>query len=324
MSVALLLPDRVADEVDGLRRAFGADVDYIAPHITVIPPVNIDEAGLSDSLRVMRGAASSIVGPLRLRLGPLDTFLPRNPVIYLAVGGDTDVLGRLRSALGHGSFDRPDPHAYVPHVTLSRGHSPTDDASLRRLLSRYERTVEIDRLHLLVQVVPEGGRRHWVPSADVVFEPRRVIGTGGAELELTLSELADPDARRFLAENDWLAPVPLPLPPWRSVWVVGRSEGRVVGVAWGAQAGRGATLEGVFVAAEARRQGVGNHLVAALEHDVARHGGAVVEAAVSADHPVAASLLARGWTERPGPGGSRLWRALGPDDLGSAGPMGAR
>lgn len=315
MSVALLLPDRVSDEVDGLRRALGADVEYIPPHVTVVPPVNLDENGLVEGLRILRGAASDLVAPLRLRLGPLDTFLPRNPVTYLTVDGDIDRLVRLRTAVTSGPFDRPDRHPYVPHVTLSRGLSPTDDSSLRRLLARYDRTVEVDRLYVLVQVTPEGGRRHWVPSADVVFEPRRVIGTGGAALELTISELADPEARRFLTESGLAMPVPPPAPTWRPVWVVGRSEGRVIAVAWGAQAGRGATLDGVLVAPEARRQGVANHLVAALEHDVSRHGGAVVEAAVSGDHPVAASLHARGWTERPGPGGTRSWRALGPDDL---------
>ncbi|MDZ7678988.1 MAG: GNAT family N-acetyltransferase [Acidimicrobiales bacterium] len=316
LAVALLLPEQVAPEVDGLRRAFGADPSYIAPHITLVPPVNIGDDEVPETLAILRRAAAGVDPPLRLTLGPFDTFLPRNPVIYLAVGGSPDHVTALRDACWDGPFGRPETRPYVPHVTVTRGLSPEDDATVRRLLGRYEREVEIDRLHLLAQVADPDRGRHWVPTADAAFGPRRMIGTGGVEIELSVSTLADPEARRFLVDHG--CDVALPTGHWRSIVVAGRMEGSVAGVAWGRQAGRAAVLDHIFVAPAARRTGLAGHLVAAVEHDVARHGGAVLEALPPLDEPGARTLAARGWTERPGPGGPRLWRALGPDDLGQS------
>ena len=312
LSVALLLPQRVADEVDGIRRSFGVDLSYIPPHVTVVPPVNVAEDQLASALATLRAAASGLSAPLQMTLGPFDTFLPRNPVLYLTVGGDLTGLGRLRTNCLAGPFERPDPRPYVPHVTITRGLSPEDDGAVRRLMGRYSQDFEVDRLHLLAQVSDTDRGRRWVPTADVAFEPRRVIGTGGIAIEVTVSTLADPATRRFLVEHDLAGPVPTTY--WRSIVVTGRMSGEVAGVAWGSQAGRSAILDRVFVAPQAREHGLAGHLIATLEHDVARHGGAVVESRVAADDAGARLLVGRGWTERPGPGGPRLWRALGPDD----------
>ena len=311
--MALLLPERIADEVDGLRRAFGVDPTYIPPHVTLVPPINLPEDDLAQALAVLRHAANETGGALQFELGPFDTFLPRNPVLYIAVTGDIAPLQALRDRCLDGPLDRPERRAYVPHVTVTRGLAPEDDAAVRRLLGRYSRHVEVDRLHMLAQVVDSDRGRHWVPSADLTFEPRRLVGSGGVEIELTVTTLADPEARRFLAAHD-LA-VPTLFEHWRPIVVTGRTDGTVTGVAWGHQAGRGAVLNHVFVAPDARDQGLAGHLVAALEHDVARHGAAVLEARVGEEGPGNRLLVGRGWTERPGPGGPRLWRALGPDDL---------
>jgi 2'-5' RNA ligase len=312
LSVALLVPPPVADEVDGLRRAFGSDVDYIVPHLTLVPPVNLADEHVPEALATLRRAAAEVDGPLRLELGPLDTFLPRNAVLFHAVGGpDLRALGELRRRCLVGPFDRPERRSYVPHVTVVRGLAPDEDSTIRRLLGRAIRPIEIERLHLLVQVVDERGRR-WVPTADARFEPRRMVGTGGLGLEVAVTELADPEVRRFLAANEcrWS----LPQEPWRSVVATVRHDGAVVGVAAARQAGLAGVLDTVVVEPATRRMGIGIQLVAAVEHDLARHGAAVVEAAWVGDAPGTALLAGRGWTERPGPGGVRTWRALGPGD----------
>jgi 2'-5' RNA ligase len=314
VAVALLLPTRASDEVDGLRRALGADPDYIAPHVTLVPPLNLADDDIGSAMAVLRSAAAGCAQPLTLRIGPLDSFLPANPVVFLSVSGDLDRLGALRDACLQGPLDRPDDRPFIPHVTVTRGLGPTEDSMLRRLLGHYERDTTVERLHLLAQVTTEERPRHWAPVADVSLEPRRVIGTGGLELEVTSSELADPEARRMLATHDQR--VPLCAPPWRSVVVTGRCEGVVVGVVWGRQAGRSAVLDQIVVESRWRRQGVGSHLLAVIEHDLAHHGAAVLEAPHALNANGLALLHSRGWTERPGPGGPRPWRALGPDEPG--------
>ncbi|MGH9074321.1 MAG: 2'-5' RNA ligase family protein, partial [Acidimicrobiales bacterium] len=100
LAVALLVPAPVAAEVDGLRRALRSGaLGRIPPHVTLVPPVNVREQDLGAVLERLRGAARG-ARPFRLTLGPMATFWPRNPVLYLAVGGPgVEALGRLRDAL---------------------------------------------------------------------------------------------------------------------------------------------------------------------------------------------------------------------------------
>jgi 2'-5' RNA ligase len=310
-AVALLLPSEVSSQVDGLRTAFGVDPSYIPPHVTVVPPVNVDADRVSEVLAVLRSAAHHTAAPLTLELGPLDTFLPRNPVLYLRVGGELDRLGALRDRCFAGPLERRDPRPYVPHVTITRGLSPTDDAAVRRLLAGYRAEIEIDRLHLLVQVTEDGRGRYWGATADVLFAPRHLVGTGGIEIELTTSNLPDPEVRS-LARALGSALLPPPAGP-DSFVVAARHEGSVVGGAWGNVSGRVATLSGLGVVPGWRRRGVGNHVVALVEHHASRRGATAIEAPTGLEPPADSLLDARGWTVRPGPGGPRRWRALGPD-----------
>lgn len=308
--MALLLPPRVADEVDGLRRAFGADIGYIPPHITIVPPVNLSDDAVIAALATMRAAAASVDG-LELELGPFDTFLPTNPVLFLSVGGDVDSLAKLRVACNSGPLEREESRPFVPHVTVTRGLRPDDDAAVRRLLPDYRVSVSIDRLHMLVQVVTDERGRHWVSTADVELAPRHTIGAGGMQIDMAVSEQADPEVRRVLAEHD----VSAPADQGAAVCcvVTCRHQDHVVGVAWARVAGPAATLGDVFIPDDWRRLGIGSHLLATLEHRLARRGVAVVEAPSQVSSAGFGLLRDRGWTERPGSGGSRLWRALGPD-----------
>ena len=91
--------------------------------MTLVPPVNVRAEDLGEAVRVLRDAANDQTGPIAVDLGPVTTFMPASPVVYLAVGGpDLDRLARLRQAVVAGPMLRPDHWPWVPHVTL------TDDA----------------------------------------------------------------------------------------------------------------------------------------------------------------------------------------------------
>jgi hypothetical protein len=66
-------------------------------------------------------------------------------------------------------------------------------------LAHYEIEVSVDRLHLLRDRAP--GPRRWNPVADAAFEQPLVVGRGGLPIEISVSQLADPEvALRF--ENE--------------------------------------------------------------------------------------------------------------------------
>jgi 2'-5' RNA ligase len=199
LGVVLLLGWPVADEVRGLRRALGSpSLDTQPPHITLVPPVNVPEARVDEALAVLRRAASSVPGPLTLTIGPVATFRPVSPVVYLSVQGDVDGLVRLQQNVFVGPLLRTVDYDYVGHVTL---HESADgaliDASLTAL-EQFSVGVEIDRVHLLEQDPQD---RAWRPLADVALGPPVVRGRGGVELVLRWTHLAAPDVQALWSSH---------------------------------------------------------------------------------------------------------------------------
>jgi 2'-5' RNA ligase len=201
VAVALLLPEPLATEVDGLRRAFGADLAHVAPHITLVPPVNVRVDDLATALAVLRAGASAVSGPLTLELGPAATFAPVNPVVYLAVGGaDGALLVRLRERLLTGPLARTIDLPFVPHATIADDHPPARIDAAVRAIDGFVTTCTFPTLHLLQDGA--SGRHRWNPVAEAALAPRVVVGRGGWELEVSVGAIADPEVVVVL-EDDW-------------------------------------------------------------------------------------------------------------------------
>ena len=274
LGVALLLDPPGSLEVDGLRRALGdTALGAVPAHVTLVPPVNVRAEDLGLALQVLRRAATDQSGPIAVELGPVTTFMPASPVVYLAVGGpDLDRLARLRQAVVAGPMLRPDHWPWVPHVTLT-DDAPADriDAALASLFS-YSAATVFDRVVLL-----EEREHRWQPLADACLGRAAVVGRGGLELEIVegrvlgpdVMAIADGEEAAFLAALDT---VPAP----SSIVLTGRRLGEVVGVATAWQDGEvGGTVEVcVLVEEPSRRQGVGRALLQALNASVQRHGWA--------------------------------------------------
>jgi 2'-5' RNA ligase/GNAT superfamily N-acetyltransferase len=296
LGVALLLDPPASLEVEGLRRALGdSSLGAVAPHLTLVPPVNVRAADLGRALRVARDAAAGQDGPLQVDLGPVATFVPASPVVYLAVGGPgLDRLAALRSAVLSGPLLRPGRWPWVPHVTLADEASPGQAGMASGALGHYALSTSFDRV-----VVLEERERRWHPLADACFGPPRVVGRGGLALEIGEGRLLGPDVMemaknelggderggvaRFDDEEldsdgrrdiDGFAAALAGRPGARSIVLTGRREDEVVGVAAAWQSGQvGAPVNvGVLVEAGSRRQGVGRALLGALEVSLRRRG----------------------------------------------------
>jgi 2'-5' RNA ligase len=221
LAVALVIPAPLATEIDGLRRALGAPTDHVAPHITLVPPVNVRVEEVPVALAVLRGAAASISAPLALSLGPVATFHPVNPVLYLSVGGpDATQLAPLREQLLVAPLARRIDLPFVAHATLADAHPPDRIEAALDALSAFEAPVSIDSVQLLDD--DAAGSHRWNPVAEARLGPRVVVGRGGWELEVSATTLADPEVAPMLGE--------LPVPPdgARPTVVVGRNDGSVV------------------------------------------------------------------------------------------------
>lgn len=191
LASALLVPEPFAREIDGLRRALGEDLHRVAPHLTLVPPVNVrvDEFGLA--LAQLRRAAAG-VEPITVTLGPAVTFHPVNPVVYLEVGGDVDTVHQVRDAVFGGPLSRSLTHDFVPHVTLVESTTPDRIAAALVALRDYRIEVTFVGAYLLQE-----HERRWRPIADARFAASRVVGRGGIETEISVSSLADPQVLEF-------------------------------------------------------------------------------------------------------------------------------
>lgn len=290
------MPPAVAGEIDVLRRACGEeDLRRLAPHITLVPPVNVREDRFDDALAVVRSAAEA-TPPLTLTLGPPATFLPTNPVLYLAVGGDVEAVTALRDRVFLEPLARPLTWPFHPHVTVVDGGAPARLGAAVTALAGYRAEVTFRRVHVLEEGRDEAGSRRWRPIADVALRPPAVVGRGGLELELTVSDQLAPDARVF-EEREWAAANPeCPRDARRrGLGVTARRGGRVVGTARGWTFGPGAQLDHLIVADARRGEGIGTHLVAAFVSEVADRGCRLVRTRTEAGGPAVGFWRRLGW-----------------------------
>jgi 2'-5' RNA ligase len=288
LGVALLLPGRVAAEVDGLRRALGdGALGRIPPHLTLVPPVNVHQDRMADALAVLRDAAARS-RPLRLTLGPPATFHPVNPVVYLTVGGDLDAVHDLRDSVFRDPLARALTWPFVPHVTLADGIDPDRIPPSLYALGDYRTEVVVDRVHVLEE---QEGRR-WEPIADAALALPAVVGRGGLALELSVTEGLDAEAAEF--ERD----------QWgddgrTSLALTGRRTGRIVGTAvgWVEPASGVGYLSRLVVERGARGEGIGSHLLAAFASAAVERGAEVVRLRTEAGGEAERFYRERGWVE---------------------------
>lgn len=272
LGVALLIEPPLRDQIDGLRRALrDRGLGRIAPHITLVPPVNVRGAELPAALGVVRAAAAHCGRPLRLTLGPPATFFPSNPVIYLGVGGDRPELERLQAATFLPPLVRPLAWPWVPHVTLADDADPARIEAALETLDGYQVVVDVHRVVLLEERRDEREPR-WVPLADACLRPRTVVGRGGLAVELVEGRVVGPDGHALLQATVASAEGTVAVAEGaivQSALVEGRLAG--LGLAWRDDAGGHVA---VLVDPEHRHAGVGRHVLAHTEEAVRRAGWA--------------------------------------------------
>lgn len=288
LAVALLIPQPLATEINGIRRACGDPrLGRIAPHITLAPPVNVAEERVGDVLDACRDAARSTPA-LHLTLGAPSTFAPVTPLAWLRVGGEVDAVQAVQRRLAVGPLARPAEHAFVAHVTVSAKVDATRLEAILVALDDFAAACTIDRLHVLENQQLADGRWGWVPLTDMAFRRPAVVGTGGLPLELTVGTLIEPDTGALIAMGVVGAA--------RGLTVTARRDGSVVGAAAGTTHDGLAILDALIVAQGHRGQGVGSHLLARFTAEATvRNCSAAVRVAPRTD---ATSQLCRrrGWT----------------------------
>ena len=285
--MVLLVPDPVGAEVEGLRRALGdPSLGRIPAHLTLVPPVNVRQEALEEVMGSLASAAAA-TAPLELSLGPVRSFWPQSPVVYLAVSGDLEALGDLRQRVTAGPLGRPAERPFVPHVTLAQELEPGAISAAVRALGSFRARLLAERLHLL----EEGPGRVWQPLADFSLGARRVVGTGGLAVEVEASQGPGPGLVAWAARqagSDGPA-------VGQGFVLVARREGSLAGLAEGRLLPGECLLEGVVVDQGLRGQGVGSQLLSSVEALAGESGCERCWALAPAGSRAESFYRSRGW-----------------------------
>ncbi len=289
-------------------------IGVIGPHITLVPPVNVNSEDVANARALVRAAAVS-APPLRLWLGPAASFAPATPTIHLAVseapsagdgfnqlggperqlgahGGDllsdkkptSGVLAEWRDSLFVGPLSRRDDRPYVPHVTLLRSAADHQIASARDTLVEQLGPWNVDRVHLLEHGYVDGGSRWWI-VAEEPFGGPEISGRGGVELATRAIGVMEPDVAAMLGRSD-LAGAVAGSDAGKNLLVVSERHGepnRPVAVSIGTVEGQTARLEGVVVRPEDQGQGIGRRSLLAWCSAAADRGADAVVASLRLD-----------------------------------------
>ncbi len=251
LGVVVLLPRAIANEIDGLRRALGVSpIDRVPPHITLVPPINVVAEDVEEALALTRRVASEQATRLHVTIGPVTTFLPITPVLYLRVSGaGVEVIHRLRDELDMGPFAQEQSHPFVPHVTLSDDATDAEISGALACLTHYVEPIVLEGITVLEQ---DDDDKMWRPIADAPFAAGATTRTLGAE-RITFA----PHVHETLTA--------MTIGRYRPLVIEAIVDGRTVGVARGRVArGDVAWLDELVVHAEQRGTGIGGGLARAF------------------------------------------------------------
>lgn len=252
LAIAIVPDAPLRTELDGLRRALGARLERIPPHITIVPPFNVNDDDLLRLSADVRRAVSALA-PFEVVAERTGTFLPGAAVVLLHITDVAGLLERLHSEL-HALIPegavRGAHRPFVPHLTLGSGLSVERIERAVASLTDYRAVLHVHRVVLLRQ----GEGQVWSTLLDAPLARPIVIGRGGIELQLVTSETVPPEAVELLegssGEGDLVV----------TAW----SDGAVVGLAVGHCGHRVLEIARLRVTPAARGQGIGAHLLSRI------------------------------------------------------------
>lgn len=261
-----------------LRKAFGdSSLARIAPHVTLVPPVNVASEDVPAAIEAVDAAAAT-AEPFRLELGPPATFLPATAVLYLKVGGPEAraALATVRATVFAAPLARPVSRRFEPHVTIGRSRKdPRRIEAAIEAFAAYRADVTVDRLTLVELLQPDRSPAIWTPIHQAPLGGPVVVARGPMQLELTTTSVISDDAMALLAgetphqaaagegvPRSWDAERQAQRdPPPDQVVVTARRGRELLGVLVGRQGGGDTAVDAVVVDPAHRRQGVAGHLL---------------------------------------------------------------
>jgi 2'-5' RNA ligase len=110
------LKNPVGEFVESLRRELHPNLPHLAAHLTVLPPRFLQGSELS--ARETLEDVCSQVEPFRVNLGPVETFVPHTPTVFIRVQRDAHRMTKLHDQLNTKTLASEEEWPYMPHLTI--------------------------------------------------------------------------------------------------------------------------------------------------------------------------------------------------------------
>jgi len=143
IGVAIPIPPPFGSELQDCRRSFGDPMaDAIPPHITLLPPTDIEPGEVPHIDKHLTAVAAS-GAPFEVHLRGTATFRPVSPVVFVALARGISHCEMLANAVRTGPLLVELHFPYHPHVTVA--HNVPDEALDRafNVLADYEAKFEV-------------------------------------------------------------------------------------------------------------------------------------------------------------------------------------
>lgn len=155
--------------VENLRRELHPDLPHLAAHLTILPPrpLHGSESSALQLLEQICGAEE----PFEVTLGPVETFIPITPTIFIRVDAAASRMSELHSKLNTEELRFQEEWPYIPHLTIAKmgGEQPAQSAFTiaRRRWNAYagSRRILLERLTFVREESPNC----WVDLAPVML-----------------------------------------------------------------------------------------------------------------------------------------------------------
>lgn len=165
IGVAFGLPEPFHRELQGWRDRLGDPNSHrIVPHITLLPPTEVESKRLPEIEEHLRAVAADET-PFDIQLRGSATFLPVSPVVFVPLVLGIADCERIQSKVRSGPLHRELHFPYHPHVTVAHD---LPEAALDRAfeaLAGYEAAFRVRGFTLFEQ----GPDATWRPQRDFVF-----------------------------------------------------------------------------------------------------------------------------------------------------------
>jgi 2'-5' RNA ligase len=160
IGVAVAIPEPWASELQDYRTAVGDTTAAMIPtHITLVPPIHIDDVLVADVEKHLEEAAAEVAS-YRVHLRGTGTFRPVSPVVFVTLVKGISQCEQLAGAVRRGPLDVALQYPYHPHVTVAHHlEDPLLDRAFDEL-GAFECEFDVSGFHLYVHDADEG----WQPT----------------------------------------------------------------------------------------------------------------------------------------------------------------